>query len=195
MATKAAVVIPVYKEELNEFEKISLAQVRKVLSNYPLIFLAPEGKTFSYTENDLILYAPQEFFQSVRTYSDLLTSPAFYRAFLSYEYILIYQLDAFVFSDQMEYFCSLGYDYIGAAWSSIFRREFIYRDKVYKVRVGNGGFSLRNVKACCKVFDEHPNIVNAFKGFVDDDFWSFMGLIEESDFHSAPLKIANQFSV
>ena len=36
---KVAVVIPTYKEELDEFEKISLAQVRKVLGKYPIIFL------------------------------------------------------------------------------------------------------------------------------------------------------------
>jgi len=41
-------------------------------------------------------------------------SPAFYDAFKAFDYILIYQLDAFVFRDELEYFCSLGYDYIGA---------------------------------------------------------------------------------
>ena len=33
--------------------------------------------------------------------------------FLEYQYMLIYQLDAFVFEDKLDYFCELGYDYIG----------------------------------------------------------------------------------
>ncbi len=37
MPVKAAVVIPVYKETLNELEEISLAQVQKVLGNYQII--------------------------------------------------------------------------------------------------------------------------------------------------------------
>ncbi len=37
----------------------------------------------------------------------------FYKQFLNYEYILIYQLDAFVFKDELNY-CSQGIDYVGA---------------------------------------------------------------------------------
>ena len=45
---KIAVVIPHHKTELDPLEKISLAQCRKVLSRYPLIFVVPEGKIFPY---------------------------------------------------------------------------------------------------------------------------------------------------
>lgn len=38
----------------------------------------------------------------------------FYRRFGKYKYMLIYQLDAFVFSDKLLDFCEMGYDYIGA---------------------------------------------------------------------------------
>lgn len=54
-STKIAVVIPTYKEELDEFEKISLAQVRKILDKYPLVFVVPEGKNFSYFNRDNII--------------------------------------------------------------------------------------------------------------------------------------------
>lgn len=105
MQTKAAVVIPVYKEELDEFEKISLAQARKILGKYQFVFVAPEGKIFSYFESgDAIVHFPQQFFQSPQTYNRLLMSPLFYEPFLSFDYILIYQLDAFVFYDALEFF-------------------------------------------------------------------------------------------
>ena len=140
MATKAAVVIPVYKAELNELEKISLAQCSRVLGSYPLIFVAPEGKNFSYlAQSDMILHCPPQFFQSVQTYNHLMMSPEFYEAFADFDYILIYQLDAFVFYDALEDFCSLGYDYIGAPWP----RMYIKNVPENISHVGNGGFSSR----------------------------------------------------
>ena len=70
MSIKVAVVIPVYKEELNDLEKISLAQARKILGKYPFVFVAPEGKIFSYFESgDIVVQFPPQFFQSTKTYS------------------------------------------------------------------------------------------------------------------------------
>ncbi len=121
MQTKVAVVIPVYKEELDEFEKISLAQARKVLGKYPFVFVAPEGKIFSYFESgDGIVYCPQQFFQSVKTYNRLLMSPQFYEPFLSFDYILLYQLDAFVFMTRWNFFA--GSDTITLARPSLITR-------------------------------------------------------------------------
>ena len=91
MSAKVAVVIPIYKEELNDLEKISLAQVRKVLKNYPLIFVAPEGKNFPYLQpGDMLVQFHPQYFQSVETYSRLLLSPMFYEPFLVFDYILLY---------------------------------------------------------------------------------------------------------
>ena len=121
--SKVAVVIPVYKEELDDLEKISLAQVRKVLKNYPIIFVAPEGKNFSYLEpGELLVQFHPQHFQSVETYSELLLQPFFYEPFLVFDYMLIYQLDAFVFYDALEEFCRLGYDYIGAALCLVWKQ-------------------------------------------------------------------------
>ena len=195
MPLKAAVVIPTHKENLNEFEKISLAQVQKVLGNYPIIFAVPEGKNFSWMpENFQVIKFPAECFSTLKAYNDFTTSRTFYEKFLDYEYILIYQLDAFVFSDMLEYFCSLGYDNIGAQWSTLWVRKIRYNGKVYRARVGNGGFCLRNPKACCKIFDERKDLVNMLKGMPEDDFWAYMGIIEGSGFKSAPVKIADKFS-
>lgn len=194
MPANAAVVIPVYKETLNEFEKISLEQVQKVLGKYQIIFVAPEGLQCDYfLLGSRIYYFPKEFFQSVNTYNELMKSPLFYKAFLEYEYILIYQLDAFVFSDMLEYFCSLGYDYIGAAWYPL--RRLNLNNKIYKIGVGNGGFSLRNVTKFYNLLLNHSNLFFELKQFPEDNIFSLCGILYPAEFKVAPIKIAYKFSV
>lgn len=196
MAANAAVVIPAYKEELNEFEKISLMQVQKVLGGkYPIIFAAPEGKNFSYfSAGNHVIYFPQQFFQSTQTYNALMKTEGFYKTFLEYEYILIYQLDAFVFSDKLEYFCSLGYDNIGAPWLWQYVAKIYWERKNFYPRVGNGGFCLRNVKACLEFLKNHSDWVEKLKKLPEDVFWSICGMIEGSNFRTAPISVAYKFS-
>jgi hypothetical protein len=63
---------------------------------------------------------------------------------------LIHQLDAFVFEDQLDFWCSKDYDYIGAPWIDAtwikkLKEKISWIDTcIYPV--GNGGFSLRKVK-------------------------------------------------
>lgn len=197
--SKVAVVIPIYKEEIDDLEKISLAQCRKVLGHYPIVFAAPEGKNFSYLEpGDMLVQFHPQYFQNTLTYSQLLLQPFFYEPFLSFDYILIYQLDAFVFYDALEEFCRLGYDYIGAPWPVSW--GFI--------RVGNGGFCLRKVKTChrlvTEVIDwqswlnysgEHIPTKYGFVGNCEDSFFAFCGANKDIDFNVAPVKVAKLFSM
>lgn len=197
MAANAAVVIPVYKENLNELEKISLMQVKKVLGGkYPIIFVAPEGKNFSYfSKGNAVVHFPQQFFQSVQTYNLLMMTAGFYKAFLRYEYILLYQLDAFVFSDKLEYFCSLGYDNIGAPWPWIWHTRIKLDGKSCIPRVGNGGFCLRNVRAAYNLLINRQDWLKKFHQLPEDIFFSCCGMQENSGFRTAPINIAYQFSV
>ncbi len=194
--SKAAVVIPIYKEEIDELEKISLAQVRKVLGNYPIIFVAPEGKNFSYlAPGEMLVQFHPQYFQSGRTYSQLLMSPFFYEPFLCFDYILIYQLDAFVFYDALEDFCRLGYDYIGAPWS-----YYAWMGSKFKKtpRVGNGGFCLRKVKACHKFLTKAsslPNWKNLLEKFDEDAFFAVCGVTKGTNFNVAPVEVAKLFSM
>jgi hypothetical protein len=78
--------------------------------------------------------------------------------------MLIYQLDAWVFKDDLMKWCNKGYDYIGAPWFE----DFGSYEKGKKLwRVGNGGFSLRKIKYFCKVLSWKwpvikPKIKNLF---------------------------------
>ena len=192
MQSKVAVVIPTHKEELNDLEKISLAQARKVLGKYPLIFAVPEGKNFSFTESgDTLVRFPQKFFQNVTAYNRLMMSPLFYERFLDFDYILTYELDAFVFYDALEFFCSLGYDYIGAPWPLISQRTF----NGVNSRVGNSGFSLRNVNAHIKLLNEHSDLAKNMMGLAEDDFFAYCGARDDINFHTAPVYVAARFSV
>ena len=197
MSAKVAVVIPTYKEELDEFEKISLAQVRKVLGKYPIIFIAPEGKFFSYFEpTDIVAAVDEKFFKSIMTYNTLMLSPFFYEAFLNFDYILIYQLDAFVFYDALEFFCSLGYDYIGAPVA--YHSWYACKQGNRVPRVGNGGFSLRKVKTFFNLLTECSALTN-WKIFLDkyyeDAFFGMCGIRDDVNFKTAPVEVAVRFSV
>ncbi len=196
MSTKVAVVIPTYKEELSPLEQISLAQCRKILGRYPLIFFAPEGKNFSYfAPGDGVVHFPSQYFQNVDAYCTLMLSPSFYETFADFDYILIYQLDAFVFYDALEEFCSLGYDYIGAPWPYHAWRN----DLGTKIpRVGNGGFSLRKVKSCYEVvnvFAASPKNKRVVEESVEDAFFAQCGLMNPKIFKVAPVEIAQAFSM
>lgn len=176
-----AIAIPTYKAKLTAPEEISLMQVRRVLSRYPQIFIAPEK--FSYC-GDTITFERQ-YFAGIQSYCQLMMSPQFYEAFNAYDYILIYQLDAFVFYDALEDFCRLSYDYIGAPWSYIAWHDA----KPPTPRVGNGGFSLRKVATC-------RDLVNTFAGVnnsIEDAFFAYCGV--KTNFKTAPVAVAELFSM
>src|SRR5690606_29769773 len=116
---EVSVVIPIYKSELTDSELKSFKQCLDVLGNHPLMLVAPTGLDTSTYEtlagrNLQCTYFNKRYFTSVRGYSELLLSKKFYCHFEAYEYILIYQLDAWVFQDDLSHWCKLDYDYIGA---------------------------------------------------------------------------------
>ena len=190
---RAAIVIPIYKTQLLWYEKISLNQCFKILKKYPIIFIAPQNIDFNYLpkqNNHFIIRFPKECFTSISTYNKLMLDVNFYQKFIDYDYILMYQLDAFVFSDQLEYFCSLNYDYIGAPWPEnvSLRLKDEFNNNVV-LNVGNGGFSLRKVKNCINILLNKP-LVN----MNEDMFFSYCGKIYPQDFSVAPIRIAYQFS-
>lgn len=129
-------------------------QIIKVLKNYDICIVTHECLNISFYEKIFdshnlfckYVFFDKKFFLDISTYSSLLLSPIFYKSFKKYEYILIYQLDAYVFSNQLQYWCNKKYDYIGAPW---FGRD---TDNLGKMtNVGNGGFSLRRTCKAIKI--------------------------------------------
>ena len=98
---KVVIAVPVYRTELTWYEKISLARLYAVLPHYPIVFVSPEGLALpeAVRQGHPVMEFSGEFFTSVAAYSRLLLSQQFYVRFRDFEYMLIYQLDAFVFVD------------------------------------------------------------------------------------------------
>ncbi|HEX2829933.1 MAG TPA: DUF5672 family protein [Burkholderiales bacterium] len=146
----ALVVVPLYRESLDPAETIALTQCCRLLSRHAVAFVAPDGldvaRAKAIAEREGAAACVERFaapyFRSSGTYNALLLSENFYRRFEAHEYILIHQLDAFAFADELDRFCALGYDYIGAPWLHDPSRGRI---------VGNGGFSLRKVESALRV--------------------------------------------
>ncbi|MCM8831905.1 MAG: hypothetical protein NC918_06920 [Candidatus Omnitrophica bacterium] len=160
---RVAIVVPIYKENLTAEEKISLKHLRYFLSKYDKFLVVPKRFYVSEEYVDFsIKRFPEKYFTGKENYSKLLVSSRFYKEFLDYEYILIYQLDALVFSDKLLEWCDKGYDYVGAPW---YKEEVMLAIgwKLQKDDVGNGGFSLRKVSSCLKVLKIYNSPFNTFK--------------------------------
>lgn len=153
------IVIPVYKSVLSREEQISLNQVLRVLAKHPFVFVTNKNVDLSVYEMESAKanvtfgfeFFDPEYFGSVADYSRLLLSREFYQRFSNDEYMLIYQLDAHVFRDELEYWASLGFDYIGSPWFTHFGNHE-NGNKLWKV--GNGGVSLRKVSSFLNTFDK-----------------------------------------
>lgn len=142
----AAIIVPLStRPELTAQEQIALAHLRRFLGHYPIFLVAPPAFPVPVSGMRVVRF-PKRFFGSGAAHARLMLSRGFYRRFQQYEYILIYHLDALVFSDQLAAWCAAGYDYIGAPW---FRDPA--RPELGFTSVGNGGFSLRRVGSFLKV--------------------------------------------
>lgn len=190
------IVVPVYKEVLSATENISLCQLYKILDNYHICFIAPKKLRQFFNEASIhVEYFDNDELSSRERYSELLMKSEFYRRFSNYDFMLIYQLDVFVFSDQLNKFIELGYDYIGPPmpwlqWSGI------------GGRVGNGGFSLRKITSCIEVTKHAEEIFSkVFKtipnGFMrpEDKFFGYCGAHNLYGFKVPSVKIALEFGI
>ena len=156
ISREVAVVIPVYKECLDYYEMLSYKQALKVLHNHDIVLITHNAlRTALYEEiarqNNVLVkveYFDEHFFTGVDSYNDLMKNIHLYKRFIHYHYILIYQLDAFVFRDELLYWCHQNYDYIGAPWLDGFKDK---TERTDPWTVGNGGFSLRKISFFLKV--------------------------------------------
>jgi hypothetical protein len=153
------IIIPVYSPTLSLLESDSLTQCLRVLKNYPITLVThPEVDVTVYEKAFMaenkpfrISYFDKTYFESVFTYSQLLLSKDFYGRFSEFDYMLVYQLDGYVFRDELEAWCNKGYDYIGAPW---LKKYGIGYDGNELWKVGNGGVSLRKTAKFLNTFDQ-----------------------------------------
>ncbi|MCU0350989.1 MAG: hypothetical protein MUF43_09210 [Flavobacterium sp.] len=177
------VVVPVYRESLNENEKISWRRCVDVFGYDNIIIVKPcrlelNVNYFSNRVNHVSF--DDKNFRNLYSYSRLLCKPKFYSKFLNLDFILIYQLDAFVFENDLEEWCLKDYSYIGAPWMySDWINNGLGKKKWLRPLlnfVGNGGLSLRKVKHFYwGSFLLQPVLFFWPQRWHEDFFWSFWG--------------------
>jgi len=182
MEKTCAVVVPAYKEHLNNFELASLEQTARVFRERDCFFVCPSSLVMSTDYEPGLGFGRIDFddsyFESTLSYSRLCESDDFYDWFQSYDYMLICQMDAWAYEDRLDEFMELGYDYIGGPHRC--GRSF---------EVGNGGFSLRKVSSFMKVTRETD--MSRFAGKAEDVVFSRH---LKDKLNIAPLETAMRFS-
>lgn len=169
------ILIPVYKSILEGEELRAFKQIIGTFDRHHIALFGPENLVLPEILKNIKYYPfPASNFKSVEQYSNLLLSPNFYKTFLAFKYLLICQLDVWVFKDELEFWIKKGYDYVGAPWLSappLTKGKPLFNLQPYFVnRVGNGGFSLRKVRV-------HYNVTKLFKPLLyrfkknEDMFW------------------------
>lgn len=196
------IIVPIYKTQLSSYEKIALQQCFNIFSEKKIIAIKP--KSLSIDELNLEFFSVVSFedyyFKNIHGYNRLMLSIQFYERFLEYNFMLIYQTDAFVFSDQLDYWSNSGFDYIGAPWLKPLKNDniinklyfefkcYLYtkfnvkrnglpKSKQFYNKVGNGGFSLRNINLFHSLVIKERALADYYiqlenLAFNEDLFWS-----------------------
>jgi hypothetical protein len=126
-----------------------------VLGSYKIFLIGPENLQYDTffkeaQKRNISLRVKRfsdEYFCCIEGYNKLMMSLDFYQRFRQFKYALIYQLDAYVFRDELKYWCNKGYDYIGAPWFEGYNLPI----STTIIGVGNGGLSLRKVSGAIKI--------------------------------------------
>ena len=148
------VIIPVHKQELTFYEKKSLLACKEQLSGYDCYLVFPEEMDISsYTSVFAgLLLKPVNpiWLSSIEKYNKMKLSLWFYEIFAKYNYMLTYELDAYIFNSNIEGTNCLTFDFIGAPffegyWAANYDSPFM--------KGCNSGFSIRNIQSCIKVLN------------------------------------------
>jgi len=220
-SNKCVVVFPVYKP-LDEQEQKFIRQGLRMTQCFKQVFIMPESFTFDHSFDEFLLMEcirfDNRFFRGIKGYNILMLSKEFYKQFQDFEFVLIHQTDAYLFKPELDYWCNMGYDYIGAPWldpDKKFKnkwRKFAFetiQQLIFEktetclqyLKVGNGGLSLRKTASFIEVLEKVPAIsfflykkflINSFN---EDLFWGLMAQKIKKDFKTPDWKEALGFAM
>jgi hypothetical protein len=146
------VVIPVHSAYPSAAELISFRQCFKVLGSYPIKVLAPAGLPMRAYQQEVekfnVVSVAPAWLSSKKQYNQLKKNRFFYKLFEGYDFLLTYELDAYVFKDELLSWGTKNYDYIGAPWFAGWTEP---ERKIKIIGVGNGGFSLRKTSTSLSI--------------------------------------------
>jgi len=176
--------------------------------------VVPEGiDTSAYHrlgDNFTEVRVPVSWQASLKAYNKMKCSSEFYERFQGYSHMLTYELDAYAFRDELDFWCAKSFDYIGAPW---FEKFSSATPTSPMTAVGNSGFSLRRISSCLAVtrfWEEALEALNRpgvallaklpldrlklLQSVAEDVFWSRHAKVALPDFSVATLDEARRFS-
>ncbi len=180
---KLCVVIPVYKDSLESYEVMSAYRINTIFKNVPKYLFYPNNISpntyLEIIEGLRLVPLDHRYFSSIDSYNRLLKSPVFYGPVGEYDFMLLYQLDSYIFDESKIYdFIDCNFDYIGAPWLKLnwYRNSTKLVTKFRSLepfirKVGNGGFSLRKVKTFYK-YSKYLSVFNLLVSIQEDIFWT-----------------------
>ena len=194
---KCIICVPTYKSKLNDNEKSSFNQLCKIIKNsYEICLVCPDNIELNEYiniahENNVylsFLFPSNDYFKSTETYSYMCETSNFYKCFIKYEYMLIYQLDGWIFTNFLDYYIRLHVDYIGSPW-----RHGIFHFN--EDTVGNGGISLRRIQKFIDICESLTND-DYNKEYVEkEDLFFCKTLKRQINLKFANIKNASNFSL
>jgi hypothetical protein len=217
---RCAVVIPTHKPEPDAFERVSFDQCARTLGGHDIFMAVPEhidpGYYTARAPGVRVMALPSGYFTSIDAYNRLLLSTEIYDRLRGYDYVLIHELDAFVFSDELGAWAARGHDYVGAPWVGVewvagaladvrtahnpvirAAKRALAALNGRDVHVGNGGLSLRRVRTFRALTRALPYLVPGTRRYPlhDDMVWGLFVKTYLPFFDVAPFAVARQFSI
>ena len=213
--------VPIYTTNLRPAEVAALQHTRQVLAGRDIAIVAPTDLDLSpltFLQGIRVERFEPSFFAGREGYNRLMMSAELYERFIDSEFVLICQSDVWIFSDDLDRWCTAGYDYVGAPWLPD-RREVSGFWPVHrllwqmrklrgthgaglKYKVGNGGLSLRRTAPFAQVAKQWADEIEQLsapergpKGF-EDVLWSVtLPELHPGTIKVAPWREALEFSV
>jgi len=101
------------------------------------------------------------YFAEISGYNKLMLDQLFYQAFKEFKFMFVYQLDAWVFRDELDYWIGKGYDFIGAPLFENFASNINFKF----IQGLNGGLSLRSIPSSIKILKKVKQTRNRYNFF------------------------------
>jgi hypothetical protein len=206
MSAAVVVLVPIYRPQLELMEQYALDKSLWHLQGRDVHLIAPASLPLDYYRTRYPQLPVDTFagpaFESIPEYSRMLLSETFYDRYAHFEFMLIMQTDAILLKDDLDFWCTQPFDYVGAPWPKPFELfvntgRFEGNDgRHVRCTVGNGGLSLRRISKCASLLREFSIEIKLFQysGSSEDLFFSTMGTLS-NDFVLPNEVTASRFSM
>jgi len=158
------VVVPFHTLELEAIEVSALIHALHKLSHYEFVLLHKHsissaellgrlGKSALTRKRTIhCIKVADECLASIDSYNQMLMQAWFYRLFKAWDYLLIFQLDAWILESNLQVWLQKEYSYIGAPWTGHLGQD------TPDSGVGNGGLSLRKIRDMLAIFEDQERL-------------------------------------